>query len=231
MLALLAGCSSASGIAPVHAALVTARQVQLTGTQLQAALVPESAFPPGYQYFGSTFSNSGDRLGTGPVKYKASSISCAAFAVFSGQAGWGETAFAGTAYARPLGSMISAEHGTEYLESVDQFAGPVGASSYWHGLRQLTARCPGLGSASPSVPVTQQISPVQLPGAQAFQLDITITGRFSGRKVVMRLQVWIVVAGQDVFYTDAAGINQPAPADPTIKALTSELITRVQNAR
>jgi hypothetical protein len=32
----------------------------------------------------------------------------------------------------------------------------------------------------------------------------------------MRMKAWIVVAGQDVFYTDAAGINQPAPADPTI---------------
>jgi hypothetical protein len=199
------------------------------GTQLQAALTPQSAFPSGYQYFGSTFSNSGDRLETGPVKYKPSSISCAAFAVFSGQAGWGETAFAGTAYARPLGSMLSAEHGTEYLESVDQFAGPAGASSYWHGLRQLTARCPGLGSASPSVPVTADLARpaprrAGLPAGHHHHRQVLRAHRHHADEGVDRGRG----PGR---LLHRRGRDQPAsPGRPHDQSLTRELIARVQNA-
>jgi hypothetical protein len=215
MLALLAGCSGASGTAPVHAALATARQGQLTGTQLQAALVPESAFPPGYQYYDPTDGKAGDPPETGPAKYIPSSVGCDAFAFAYWQAG-GETACAATAYARPLEIIISAEHGTEYLEGVDQFAGPGDANSYWHGLRQLTAPYPALGIGSPAGPVRQQISSVQLPGARAFQLDITITARFFGHLFIIRMKEWIAVAGQDVFYTQAVGsTSQSRPTPPS----------------
>lgn len=226
MLLVAAGGTATSLLA--SAAPATPRQVQLTGTQLAAALVPASAFAPGYQYDGSTDSSSGSHLETGPAKYKPSSISCPAFAVYFGSTGWGETAVAGARYGKRAddGSATS-----QYGEGVYQFASDKGASAFWHGLRELTARCPGLGSASPTWSVRQQISAIQLPGAQAFELDVTAAGKLAGLRMTMHTKMWIAVAGQDVFEVDATGIDMPVPAVPTVMTITHKLITRVQTAR
>jgi hypothetical protein len=225
LVVLLAGYGSVTGTA---ASAVT-RSTQLTGTQLAAALVPGSAFPRGYRYDSSTSSNSGNRLENGRVKYSLASISCTEFSNTFGQTGFGETATAGNSYGT-LVDNYTARSGSAYDQNVYQFASTSTARSFWHGLRSVLARCPGFGLASflgSSGSATQRFSAVQVPGAKAFSLEVTATGKFFGVSLLMHVNVWIAVAGQDVFEVDALGINRQAPAHPALGAVMRELISRV----
>ena len=91
-LAITVGTARAAGRAPA------AQAVQLTGSQLAAALLPAGAFPPGYRYDKSTSHESGKRLGTGKAKYHLASISCTTLSNVYGQSGFGETAVATNSY-------------------------------------------------------------------------------------------------------------------------------------
>ncbi len=99
LVVLLAGCGSVAGTAATHSIQFTGtHSIQLTGRQLAAALVPGSAFPRGYRYDSSTSFNSGNRLESGPGRYRLASVSCAVFSDNFGRSGFGETAVAGNSY-------------------------------------------------------------------------------------------------------------------------------------
>ena len=61
-------------------------------------LSPGSAFPRAYRHDKVTPFNSGNRLETGPVKYKLSSISCTDFEINFDGNGFGETAVGGNSH-------------------------------------------------------------------------------------------------------------------------------------
>jgi hypothetical protein len=224
---LLAGCGSVTATAT--AAGAATRSVQLTGTQLAAALVPGSAFPRGYRYDNSASSNSGSHLETGRAKYKLTSVSCANFSNNYGRTGFGETAVAGNSYST-LVHNYTANSGGAYDQIVYQFARADTARSFWSGLHSSIARCPafGLGSVlGPIGSVTQRFFAAQIPGARAFGLDVTATFKILGQTLVMRVKVWIAVEGQDVFDVDAMGLGRQVPANPTPKTVLRRLIGRV----
>ena len=66
-----------------------------------------------------------------------------------------------------------------------------------------------------------------MPGARAFRLDVTAIAKILGHTMVTRVQVWIAVAGQDVFDVDAMGLDRQVPANPAPKTVMRELIARV----
>ena len=109
--------------------------------------MPGSAFPRGYRYDSSTSFNSGNRLETGPVKYRLASVSCAVFSNDFGRSGFGETAVAGNSYGT-LVDNYTARSGGAYDQTVYQFISMTAARSFWRGLRSLLVRCPGFGIAS-----------------------------------------------------------------------------------
>src|SRR5579859_4254398 len=87
----LVGCSGASAAVTAEAGNPA---VQVTGTQLAAALVPASMFPRGYQLARNVAHDSGNRLEGGTAAYDPETMSCAEYYHANGRAGFGETAFA-----------------------------------------------------------------------------------------------------------------------------------------
>jgi hypothetical protein len=204
----------------------SAAAVQLTGRQLAAALVPVSALPRGYhseRYIGQA---SGDRLETAVARYDLATMSCAAIYEDDGRAGFGESAFAEAGYFR----YVSGSSGTGFVQQVYQFRTANAAASFWHGLRAIFVRCPGLGEATSPDPgkITQRVVAARYGRDQAFEADETVTGLQAG---AVNQGTLVVVAGDDVFTADVVGYSRPVPANPSARTLMSELIARVQAAR
>jgi len=211
-----AGTVRAAGRAPV------AQAVQLTGSQLAAALLPARTFPPGYRYDKSTSHESGKRLETGKAKYHMASISCTTLSNVYGDSGFGETAIATNSYST-LVDNFTATSGAAFAQTVYQFASASAARSFWQGIRSVAVRCPGFGLATLGHG-TERIVKVSIRGMQAFQAD------FSGSVAplgTIRVQSLIVARGQDVIETDAMGIARTVPASPSVRTLMTRLLARI----
>jgi hypothetical protein len=204
----------------------SAAPVQLTGWQLAALLVPVSALPRGYQVTRNIRLDSGSRLETAAARYDLATMSCAAISDDNGRAGFGESAFA------EVGDVLNVQGipGTALLQQVYQFRTATAAASFWHGLRAIFIRCPGLGAATAPDPgkITQRVLAVRYGRDQAFEADVTITGLPGG---AVNTAFLVVVAGDDAFTVGITGYSRPVPADPSPRTLMSELIARVQAAR
>jgi hypothetical protein len=198
---------------------------QLAGRQLAGRLVPVSALPRGYQLMKPFSQDSGSRLETAAAKYDLATMSCAAIDDDNGRPGFGESAFAEDAHSLNASGLPS----SELLQQVYQFRAAQAASSFWSGLRAIYTRCPGLGAATAPGPgkVTQRVFAVPYDRGQAFEADVTVTGRPGG---TVNTATLVVVADDDVFAVELLGYIRPVPADPPARTLMSELITRVQAA-
>lgn len=216
-LAVTVGTVRAAGRAPV------AQAVQLTGSQLAAALLPAGTFPRGYRYDKSTSHESGKRLETGKAKYHLASISCTTLSNVYGQSGFGETAVATKSYST-LVDNLTATSGAGFAQTVYQFANASAARSFWQGIRSVAVRCPGFGLATHLGRSTERIVKASIRGTQAFQAD------FSGYLAplgTIRVQSLVVVRGQDVLETDAMGLARAVPASPSLRTLMIRLLARV----
>jgi len=222
---VLAACVAGAALALPHSR--PPAPAQFTGRQLAALLVPASALPRGYQLMRNIQQDSGKRLETAPARYDLATMSCAAIHDDNGRSGFGESAFAENGY---LMVNLPDPHGTGLVQQVYQFRSPKAALSYWRGLRAIIIRCPGLGAAAAPdyAKVTQRVFIVRYGRDQAFEADITETGRQSG---TVNMAMLVVVAGNDVFTADIIGYGRPVPADPSARTLMKELATRVQAAR
>lgn len=216
-LAVTAGTVRAAGRAPA------AHEVQLTGSQLAADLLPAGTFPRGYRYDKSASYDSGNRLETGQAKYHLASISCTTLSNVYGRSGFGETAIATNSYST-LADNYTATSGAAFVQTVYQFADSSTGRSFWQGIRSVVVRCPGFGLAAVLHHGTERIVKVSIRGTQAFQAD------FSGSLAplgTIRLQSLIVVRGQDVIEIDAIGLGHALPASPSLRTLATQLLVRV----
>jgi hypothetical protein len=216
-LAISIGTVRAAGRAPV------AREIQLTGSQLAAELLPAGTFPRGYRYDKSTSYESGKRLETGKAKYHLASISCTTLANVYGMSGFGETAVATNSYST-LVDNLTATSGAAFAQTVYQFASANAAGSFWQGIRSVAVRCPGFGLAARQGRGTERIVKVSIRGTQAFQADFSASLGILG---TIRLQSLVVVRGQDVIETDAMGLGRAVPANPSLRTLMTRLLARV----
>ena len=212
-----AGTVWAAGRAPV------AQAVQLTGSQLAAALLPAGTFPRGYRYDDSTSHESGKRLETGKAKYHLASISCSTLSNVYGESGFGETAVATNSYST-LVDNLTATSGAAFAQTVYQFASANAARSFWLGIRSVVVRCPGFGLATHLGHSTERIVTVSIRGTQAFQADFSVSLAPLG---TIGLQSLVVVRGQDVIEIDAMGLGRAVPASPSLCTLMTRLLARI----
>lgn len=212
-----AGTVRAAGRAPV------AQAVQLTGSQLAAALLPAGTFPRGYRYDESTSHESGKRLETGKAKYHLASISCSTLSNVYGESGFGETAVATNSYST-LVDNLTATSGAAFAQTVYQFASANAARSFWLGIRSVVVRCPGFGLATHLGHSTERIVTVSIRGTRAFQADFSASLPPLG---TIGLQSLVVVRGQDVIEIDAMGLGRAVPASPSLRTLMTRLLARI----
>jgi hypothetical protein len=217
-LTVTVGPVRAAGRAPV------AQAVQLTGSQLAAALLPAGTFPPGYHYDKSTSYESGKRLETGKAKYHLASISCTTLSNVYGQSGFGETAVATNSYST-LVDNLTATSGAAFAQTVYQFANASTARPFWQGIRSVVVRCPGFGLATHLGRSTERIIKASIRGTQAFQADFI---GYLAPIGTIRVQSLVVVRGQDVIETDAMGLARAVPASPSLRTLMIRLLARVR---
>jgi hypothetical protein len=214
-LAVIVGTAQAAERAPA------AKAVQLTGSQLNADLLPAATFPSGYRYDSSTSYESGKRLETGKAKYHLASISCKTLSNVWEKAGFGETAVASNSYSTLVDSY-TATSGAAFAQTVYQFASASTARSFWQGLRSVAIRCPGFGSVGGHG--TERIVKAVIVGTQAFQADFSVSlGQFG----TVRVQSLIVLRGQDVIEIDVMGIARAVPTSPSLSTLMIKLLVRV----
>jgi hypothetical protein len=214
-LAVTAGPAQAAEQAPA------AKAVQLTGSQLNADLLPAAAFPGGYRYDSSTSHESGQRLETGQVKYHLASISCRTLSNVWEQPGFGETAVATNSYST-LVDNYTATSGAAFAQTVYQFASVSTARSFWPGLRSVAVRCPGFGVAGGHG--TERIVKASIDGTRAFQADFSASIAPLG---AVRVQSLIVLRGRYVFEVDVLGLARAVPASPSLSTLMAKLLVRV----
>lgn len=208
---------SAGATAPaVSQSPLPAASGQLTGTQLQTALLPQSAFPAGFALSSSGAVSSGDGAGTSPASHDLATMSCASFVNHFGDTGFGESAMAANSHAG---------QGQAFDQVVYQFRDAATASEFVSGLRSLAGRCRSFTASS-----GQQTGTFSLQASSAAPVgghpsaELLQSGKIGG--AALKLDALVTVSGTDVFAVAAVGLGSPAPSSPAPAALVYQLMKR-----
>jgi hypothetical protein len=197
---------------------------QVSGLQLQAAMLPPSAFGAAFTF--SEALNSGAKLDSTRVKDHVPSMTCSGFEGRVYISGFGNTAGADVRYTNP--NPAPAFPDTIFLgdEYALQFATSAAAGSFFNQARAKYAACGYLTAPFDGYTAdtdTQSVTQTAIGGDRAFLVIqyITVPLYFSRPFYLVFLYV---VAGQNVYgLSDASGINdEPSPR------LMTELIQRIQ---
>jgi hypothetical protein len=185
---------------------------QLTGTQLQAVLLPQSSFPAGF----ALSSSSAVSAGASPASYDLATMSCASFVNHFGNTGFGESGMAANSYAG---------QDQAFDQMVYQFPDAATATRFVSGLQSLAGRCrtftaKGNGATGTFSLQARSSAPV---GAHP-SAELTQTGKIGGSPVT--LATLVTVSGLDVFAVSAVGLGAAAPASPAKQALVYDLMKR-----
>ena len=190
---------------------------QLTGTQLESVLLPQSAFPTGFVTPPSGPVSSGGSLTTTVATYNLGTVPCATFIEHLGTTGFGETAMA-------AGSVGAAGQGYDQL--VYQFVGATEANAFVSGIQALAGRCGSFKVTANGATGTFAVHAA--PGPQVAghpSVELTETGSLGSNKVA--LHVLLTTSGVDVFGAAAAGANgTAAPTAVTKQAIVYQLMKR-----
>jgi hypothetical protein len=190
---------------------------QLTGTQLESVLLPESDFPAGFATPATGPISSGGSLTSGKATYELATISCATFIQHLGTTGFGETAMVS-------GSVASA--GQAYDQLVYQFAAAPEATAFVSGVQALTARCGSFKATANGENGTFSLR--SIPGSAVGghpTLELLQTGTLGTSKLV--LDTLFCASGVDVFAASGVGVGSTAaPALPTKESIVYNLMKR-----
>jgi hypothetical protein len=234
VLATVAGCSSSSSSTtfavvpsdqagasdPVPSASMTALPAasgQLTGTQLESVLLPQSDFPAGFAAPSSGPISSGDSLTSGPATYNLATISCATFIQHLGTTGFGETAMVSVGVA--AGSQA-------YDQLIYQFAAASGATGFLSGVQALADRCGSFKATANGQAGTFSLKATTgSPVAGHPSVELDETGTLGSSKLV--LDTLLSASGVDVFGATSVGVSGSAgPTVPTSESVVWEQMKR-----
>lgn len=189
---------------------------QLTGTQLQTVLLPQSYFPGGFTLSSSSAVSSGGALSSSPARYDLTNLSCADFVNHLGNTGFGETAMASNSFVG---------HQQAFDQVVYQFGSAEAASEFVAGIRALAGRCHTFTAKDNGATGTFSLSAA--PGAPVGghpSLELTQTGRINGSSLV--LDTLLSASGVDVFAGSAVGLGAAAPSGVAKATIVYNLMKR-----
>ena len=189
---------------------------QLTGTQLQTVLLPQSSFPAGFTPSSSAAVTSGGTLSSAPAQVDLATVSCTTFVNHFGGAGFGETAIAANSFA----SKTQA-----YDQTVYQFASAAAASDFVSGVKAVAERCHSFTASDNGATGTFSLSAVAGPTVGGHpSVELAQTGTISGSSIV--LDTLVSASGVDVFGGAAAGLGTSAPTQVATSTIVYDLMKR-----
>jgi hypothetical protein len=218
-----AGASASASAAP--SAVPTGSQSplaaasgQLTGTQLQTVLLPQSYFPAGYTVSASSTVSSGGKVETATAAHPFATMTCAYFLEHLGDTGFGESAIASDSFAGP-GSTQG------FDQVVYQFPVTSQAPAFLSGARSLAGRCKSFTASDGGTTGTFTMKAAGAPSVAGHpSLDIEETGTISGAKVT--LDTLFTASGTDVVAVAALGLGGLPPSAPARSSLNYALMKR-----
>ena len=200
---------------------------QVTGTRLQSALLPASAFGDGFTVADRL--NTGNRLWSTHASIKPSSLSCQTFEEYIFVGGFGDTAGATDGINNPNPDF--ADYPSLVLggdQAVLQFKTTQAAASFYNQAYAKYKQCSAFTESDPADNLqleltTQSLSTTTIGKNKAFQLIQYVD--ISSLPVANFYQnTAVVLAGTNVYtIDDVNGTNDPIPA-----SLLGNLINRVQ---
>jgi hypothetical protein len=231
--AALAGCSSvpasAEALRPWTAASVPSsassppRPRQLTGAQLNAALLPGKAFPAGYKIDSKLSSDSGSAVESSVPQQTLPGMSCKDFENTFEGAGFGETAFAQR--------IITSSAGTAFFnQTVYQFASAPAAASFFSGVRTVAMACPSFTSTSNGSPSHETLhvsAAPQATGSQAYTIRKTSSVVLDGFTVNSVGVYLVAMDGADIYEVSAFSATGTPPPSPSLSSVVKRLVTRL----
>ena len=189
---------------------------QLTGTQLQTVLLPQSFFPAGFTLSPSAAVSSGGALTSGPPQYDLATISCSAFVNHLGNTGFGETAMA---------SASAVGQRQAFDQVVYQFRSPEAASAFVSGIESLARRCGSFTATDNGARGMFSLKAAPGPSVGGHpSLELTQTGELNGS--ALTLDTLLTASGVDVFAGAAAGLGSGAPAGLARETIVYNLMKR-----
>jgi hypothetical protein len=195
---------------------VPAASGQLTGSQLQTVLLPQSYFPAGFALSSSSAVSSGGSLSSSPAQYDLATISCAAFINHLGNTGFGETAMASNSF---VGTQQA------FDQVVYQFGSAAAAADFVAGVRSLAARCHAFTATDNGTTGHFSLSAAAGPAVGGHpSLRLVQTGTINGSSLV--LDTLLSASGVDVFTGAAVGLGTSTPASPAKETIVYNLMKR-----
>jgi hypothetical protein len=189
---------------------------QLTGTQLETALLPQSYFPAGFTLSSSTAVNSGAALTSSPAKYDLSTMSCATFLQHLGSTGFGETAMAANSFAAQAQA---------YDQLVYQFGSAAAASGFLSGVTALAGRCHSFTLTDNGATGTFALSAADgAPVGGHPSLELKQTGKIGGSSISLTMQ--LSASGVDVFAGATVGVGASEPTGMATSTIVYTLMKR-----
>jgi hypothetical protein len=216
--------SSSAAAAPTTAAAaaptvsmtpVPAASGQLTGTQLETVLLPQSFFPAGFTLSSSVVS-SGPVLSSSPPQYDLATVDCATFVNHFGDTGFGETA---------LASVSAAGQSQAFDQVVYQFGSPAAAAAFVAGVTSVAGRCRSFTVTSNGATGTLGLKAAPGPAVGGHpSLELTQTGVLNHS--ALAIDTVMSASGVDVFAGAAVGLGAAAPASLAPATIAYNLMKR-----
>jgi hypothetical protein len=214
----IAGDVAVSSPAPRPATPRAVPPAQYTGTQLAAALAPQSAFPAGFAPVKTASTNSGDGLLTAPATTNLAKLGCAALETTNPQLGMSAYATAGVEAAGTVS-------GQAYIQVLEQYATAARAAVVFSEIRAAAARCTSFTANSARVAQRVTSAP-PVDGHAAFLIQQSIVDLNSLDNGVF--DELYVLSGLDIIVIGREGYNNPAPDAPPEASLAAEVIARIR---
>ena len=190
---------------------------QLTGTQLESVLLPQSDFPAGFATPSTGPVSSGGSLTSGPASYNLATISCATFIQHFGTTGFGETAMV---------SGSAADVGQAYDQFIYQFATAPQAAAFVSGVQALAGRCGSFTATANGQSGTFSLRAAAGASVGGHpSVELRQDGTLGGSKLV--LDTLLSASGVDVFAASAVGVGANAvPVQVAKETIVYELMRR-----
>jgi hypothetical protein len=212
-----AGAATGSAAPAASMTPLPAAAGQLTGTQLESVLLPESDFPAGFATPSTGPVSSGGSLTSGSATYDLATISCATFVQHFGTTGFGETAMV---------SGSAADVGQAYDQFIYQFATAPQATAFASGVQALAGRCGSFTATANGQAGTFALrAAAGTPVGGHPSVELQQTGTLGGGKLV--LDTLLSASGVDVFAASSVGVGaNAAPTQVPRETIIYELMRR-----